>query len=127
MALLLTLVSLVAFAVLAFASQINIARIIQVGTLPILIMIVLVENFIDVQIEKGAGGSFKITMTTLLMVGFCYLIMNSIAVRTFVLNYPGPITLAVILANIILGRWTGLRLAEYYRFKEVLNDKTKTK
>jgi len=90
--------------------------------LPILIMILLVENFINVQIEKGAKESFKLIITTLIIVVFCYFILNSQYVRDFVLHYPGPIVLVIILANFLIGRWTGLRLAEYYRFKDILNE-----
>jgi hypothetical protein len=125
MALLLTFVSLISFVILAIASRYDISRIIQVNALPLLIMILLVENFIDVQIQKGSKESIKLTITTLIIVTFCYFIMNSQHVRSFVLNYPGPITLAVILANIIIGRWTALRLVEYHRFRDILNDKNR--
>ncbi len=125
MALLLTLVSLVSFGILALASKMDITRLIAVNALPILIMILLVENFIDLQIQKGAKDSIKLTITTLIIVAFCYLIMNSQHVRSFVLSYPGPITLVVILANIILGRWTALRLVEYHRFRDILSEKSK--
>jgi len=125
MALLLTFVAIISFAILAMATRLDISRIISVNALPMLIMIILVENFIDVQIEKGAKDAAKLTITTLLIVAFCYLVLNSEGVRRFVLNYPGPIILAVILLNIIIGRWTGLRLAEYYRFKDVLRENKK--
>jgi len=39
-----------------------------------------------------------------------------------VIRYPVWIIVLTLSVNLLLGRWTGLRLFEYYRFKEVIKN-----
>jgi hypothetical protein len=40
-----------------------------------------------------------------------------------VLSYSVFALLAALLANLFLGKWTGLRLSEYIRFKDITSNK----
>ena len=86
----------------------------------ILIMITLVEKFVVAQIEQGARGAIILTTETLILSVVCYWIASWSWLQNLVLLYPVWIILISIVANIFLGKWTGLRLSEYFRFREVI-------
>lgn len=90
-----------------------------VSIFPILIMITLVEKFIAVQIEKGNQTAMILAFETLFISIVGFYIASWPALIHFLIAYPW-IVLLTIPINIILGKWTGLRLTEYIRFKDVL-------
>ena len=55
---------------------------------------------------------------TVLAALVCVFIIQWPLFQSVILAYPELILLTFIV-NIILGRWTGLRLVEYFRFREV--------
>ncbi len=90
----------------------------------ILIMITLVEKFVAVQIEKGTRTASILAIETLIIAIIGYSLMSpktytGYSIIDFVLTYPFVILLILPL-NIFIGKWTGLRLTEYYRFREVI-------
>lgn len=122
-ALILTFVSLVTFGFIIFAANFQITNMAAMSVFPMLIMIILVERFINVQIEKGFQEGILLTLETLLVSILCYFFIASTAIQNFVLHYPGIIMLVIIAFNVLLGRWSGLRLTEYFRFREVIKPK----
>ena len=88
----------------------------------VLIMVTLVEKFIVAQIERGARGAIILTSETLLLSIICYWIASWLWLQNLVLLYPLWIILGAIAVNIFLGKWTGLRLLEYWRFREVIKN-----
>lgn len=86
----------------------------------ILIMIILVEKFIAVQIEKGAREAIILTLETLILSLVCYWTAGWAWLQNLVFVYPFWIIIGSLAINILLGKWTGLRLSEYFRFREVI-------
>ncbi len=76
-------------------------------------------EFYKVQIEEGARGALILTLETILLSMVSFFIVNGTFFRSFLLAYPEIIFLSLIV-NILIGKWTGLRLWEYYRFREVI-------
>ncbi len=91
----------------------------SVSIFPLLIMILLVEKFIAVQIEKGNRVAMILTFETLLISVFGYFIVTSAYLSALLQTHPW-IILLVVPVNILLGKWTGLRLTEYFRFRNVI-------
>lgn len=91
-----------------------------VSIFPILIMITLVEKFVAVQIEKGNKTAIILTLETLLISVCGYFIASSRLLIETLTAYPW-IILFTVPVNIFLGKWTGLRLNEYFRFKNIIN------
>lgn len=85
----------------------------------ILIMITLTEKFIAAQIEKGLKTAIVLSVETMIISIVGYYILQWPWLQSFVFTYPSIILLTLII-NIFLGRWRGLRLMEYFRFKELL-------
>lgn len=91
----------------------------SVSIFPILIMITLVEKFIAVQIEKGNRAAVILSFETLLISIIGYYIASWPQLIRIILQYPW-ISLLTIPINIFLGKWTGLRLSEYFRFRQII-------
>lgn len=113
----------VAFSVLILllgSTYLDLYDLTQVSVLAILIMITLTEKFLISQIQRSKKEAAVLTMETLFLSVICYLIASWNWLENIVLIYPLGVILATLLANIALGKWTGLRLYEYYRFREVI-------
>jgi 7 transmembrane helices usually fused to an inactive transglutaminase len=51
-------------------------------------------------------------------------VMGSLALQVIVSAFP-EVLLVVVAANIYLGRWVGIRLSEYLRFRPILGVRAK--
>ena len=120
MAVVLTAVALGILLLLLAGAYTDRQGLIATSIFAILIMGTLVEKFITVQIEQGARGAIILTSETLFLSIVCYWIASWPWLQNQVLVYPLWFVLGVIIINIFLGRWTGLRLSECWRFREVI-------
>lgn len=84
----------------------------------LLIMSTLGESFLNVKAEEGWLNAIIGIGETILAALLCVFIVQWAALQSLILAYPELILITIVL-NIFLGRWTGLRLVEYFRFKEV--------
>ena len=91
----------------------------NVAIFPILIMITIVEKFVTTQIEKGTKAALLLAGETLVISIIGYFLLRWKGAENFVIAFPW-IILLIFPINILLGKWTGLRLSEYFRFKEVI-------
>ncbi len=119
MALVLTSVSVAVLLLLGIGVATDNTNVFSFSIFPILILMLLAEEFIAVQFTSGAKKAATITALTLLLSIACYFIVSWELLRTIVLSYP-EITLLAIPLNVIIGRFTGLRLTEYIRFRQLL-------
>ena len=90
-----------------------------VSIFPLLIMITLVEKFVATQIEKGDRMAILLAAETLFISLVGYFIASSFFFQNLIITIPW-IVLLTIPINILLGRWSGLRLTEYVRFRNIL-------
>lgn len=119
MALVLTSVTVAVLLLSGIGVATNSINVLSFSIFPILILMLLAEEFIAVQFTAGAKQAFTITAWTLALACACYFIVSWELLRTLVLSYP-EITLLAIPLNIAIGRFTGLRLTEYIRFRKLL-------
>lgn len=84
----------------------------------LLIMSTLSESFLNVKAEEGWYSAMIGIGETVLAALLCVFIVQWSPLQSLVLAYPESILLTI-LFNAALGRWTGLRLVEYFRFREV--------
>lgn len=118
-AIMLTIVAILILAMLTIGGNMHRTGLASVSIFPILIMITIVEKFVAVQIEKGNKAAMKLALETLLISILGYFIASSQILIYLITAYPGIIFLTIPI-NILFGRWTGLRISEYMRFKEVI-------
>lgn len=119
MALVLTSVSLSLLVLLGLGVANNQSSALSFSIFPALILTILAEEFIAAQFKLGVRSALTLTAWTLFLSTTCYFIVSSEIFRTLTLSYP-EIILLTIPINVVLGQWGGLRLTEYFRFKELL-------
>jgi hypothetical protein len=116
-AVILTVISLVLLVVLAVAAIFEIT--LEPDTIFILlIMTTLSEEFMSVKAEQGLRTALTAILETVLVALLCTSIVQWSVFTSLLLAYPEIIVLTL-LVNISLGRWTGLRLSEVVRFREI--------
>ncbi|PIT98408.1 MAG: hypothetical protein COT71_00760 [Candidatus Andersenbacteria bacterium CG10_big_fil_rev_8_21_14_0_10_54_11] len=123
MALVLTAVSLSLLLVLAAGAATGDTSILNFSIFPALILTLLAEEFIAAQFTRGLRAALTTAAWTLVLAVLCYYLVSSEIFRSLVLSYPEVVLLAIPL-NIMLGRWGGLRLTEYIRFRTLLQHDT---
>lgn len=115
----LTLVSFAMLGVLAVGGYFQRTGLAAVDIFPLLIMITLVEKFVATQIEKGDKLAVFLAVETLFISLVGYFIARSFFLTTLLITSPWIVLLAIPV-NIFLGKWAGLRLTEYVRFRNIL-------
>lgn len=94
-------------------------RIDELAIFPILILATLVEKFVTIQSDKGIKGALHIGMEVLLVAMLCYFVAQWSFLEILILGHPEVVFLFLIF-NFILARWSGLRITEYIRFREII-------
>lgn len=84
----------------------------------LLIMSTLSESLLTVKAEEGWKAALFGIGETVLAALVCVFIVQLSFLQSLILAYPELILLTIVI-NVFLGRWTGLRLVEYFRFREV--------
>jgi hypothetical protein len=123
MALLMWLISLGVLGVLLGAVNVNLSELSAVSIFPILILMLLAENFIEVQVGRSRREAFRVTIQTLVMAVAATMVMRLDLVQRWVLLKPELFLLLVAGFNIYVGKYVGLRALEYLRFKKLLKKK----
>ncbi len=95
----------------------------SVSIFPVLILVLLSEDFTRVQLGKNIKAAVKITAETLLLALFSYLILTSNSLQVFAVQKPEILVLSVALINYAVGKYVGLRFMEYWRFRKLIRSK----
>jgi len=118
-AIMLTAVAFFMLGILVVGGEFRRTGLAAVSIFPILIMITIVEKFVAVQIEKGNKVAIVLATETLVISVLGFYIASSKVLINFLIHYPW-IVLLTIPFNVLLGKWTGLRISEYYRFRKIM-------
>lgn len=120
MALLLWFVSLAVFGLLFIAPFLNLITITSLSIFPILMMILLAENFINIHSGMSMKEAISMSMETLVMALICSFVLQLEFLQKFVLVNPEISVVIVALLDIFMGKYVGLRFLEYKKFKEII-------
>ncbi len=117
----LSIASLLMLGLLALAAFLNKAGFFGINPLAIVIILTLVESISLFQVKRGDPYTNLVTIETLIVSLISYFVLTSSTIRDFVLqNYY--FVIVPIVANFIVGRWRGLRLSEFIRFRNILKN-----
>ncbi|OGY36723.1 MAG: hypothetical protein A3E36_04080 [Candidatus Andersenbacteria bacterium RIFCSPHIGHO2_12_FULL_45_11b] len=119
MALVLTSASIAILLVFGLSATTDTSILASFSIFPILMLTLLAEEFIALQFKSGARTALTITAWTIILSIGCYFIVSWQLLRTTIVSYP-EIVLLTIPLNIVFGRWSGLRVTEYIRFRHLL-------
>ncbi len=122
----LLLVSIVMLLLLTVGSVLKIDLVLNVSIFPLLIIILLTENFMTSQMFASRGEALSITFETLVLAIIGALIFGNETIQRFVILKPELTILLVAILNLAIGRYTGLRVLEYFRFQDLLKDKSRS-
>jgi transglutaminase-like putative cysteine protease len=96
----------------------GIGALLNVSIFPMVIMSNVIENFTTTQVEMGTREALRLTLNTLVVCAACYLVIELGGVQSIVLAFPETL-LGVIVLEVLIGKWRGLRLLEYVRFGDL--------
>lgn len=92
----------------------------SIWAFPMLILAFVIEKYVTSHIEKGMKEAMILLFSTLFIAIISYFVMNWLWMQTLLIAYP-EIIFALVVINVLLGKWTGMRLVEYLRFKVLIN------
>ncbi len=107
----------------ALAEHFDIPALARVTLFPLAVTAIAAERFFLSLTEQGASTALKELSGTLVVIFCCHVVMNSVALQLVVIGFPEVLLLAVA-ANVYLGRWVGMRVSEYLRFRHAFGVKT---
>ena len=114
-----TISTLIILLMLGFGTYIGLSELASIAVFPMLIMTTLAEKFVSTQSGKGVYAATLLMFETTVVSLICYWVVEWQFLQNLILSYP-EIILLLIIVNLGLGRWTGLRFFEYIRFREVM-------
>ena len=94
-----------------------------VSLFPLVILTHLVERFWTIEAEDGAPASFRTLLGTLFIATTVSLALSPQVVTNWMFRHPETLGL-VLAAEFLLGRYTGYRLTELYRFADLLREES---
>jgi len=86
----------------------------------LLILILVGENLLEVEISRGTKEALSLIIETLVLAVFGWLLLSWEWLQKSVLAEPEIFLILTAAGNILLGRFTGLRLLEYKRFRRLV-------
>jgi hypothetical protein len=103
--------------------HLGIYRVMAVALFPMVIMTMTIERLSIMLMERGPREALKVSLGTLIVAVCSYGVMSVAAVQSFFFAFP-EVLCALIAIQILLGRYTGYRLTEYFRFLSFLQSAT---
>ena len=92
----------------------------NVSIFAVLILILLTEEFIRVQLGKSVKTALSLTFETLILALVAFFFLTLKPLQDYALSHPGITLLAVGVADLVLARYSGLRLMEIWRFRKLI-------
>lgn len=113
-------VSLAILLFLILASYGGLTFLLNITIFPLLILMLLSENFVETQLSSSQSQAIRLTIETVLIAVFCSLIISQKSIQEAALLNPELLIIAVAAINTVVGKYSGLRLLEYIRFKSII-------
>lgn len=91
----------------------------RVALFPIIILTLTIERLSIIIDESGFYDAIRISLLTLLVAAGSYSLMSMRLLQSVVISFP-EVILVIIALYIYIGRYSGFRLVEFFRFKHLL-------
>lgn len=121
LAVLIWLISMAVLGLLLLSPMIGLERLSVVGIFPIMIFVLLAETFIEAQITRNFTTSFGMTVETVVLAFIAYKMISNPLVQSLVLLQPEISVVTILLFDLLIGKYKGLRLLEIWRFRKLLS------
>lgn len=91
----------------------------DISIFPVLILVLLAEDFTRVQLGKSIRVAITLTTETLILALISFIILQLRVVQNFSILNPEILLILVAILDFFLGRYAGLRLLELWRFRKL--------
>jgi len=122
MALLLWFVAIGVLGVLFTTPIIQHPDLTNVSIFPVLVLVLLAEDFNRVQAGKSAKTAINLATETLILSLASYVLLTLKPMQEFALLNPEILLLIVIAIDYLVGKYVGLRFIELWRFRRLISD-----
>jgi hypothetical protein len=99
--------------------QLDYTELAYITLFPVVVITITAERFARTIMEENFKRALVVTAQTLIVVLMAYFAMNSRTMESLFLAFP-ELFLIIIGIMLLLGRWIGLRISEYTRFKYLM-------
>ena len=120
MAFILWAVVLGVLGVLFLAPVLRFTDLANVSIFAVLFLVLLAEDFTRVQLGKSVKTALNLTFETLILSLISFLFLTFQPLQKYVLLNPEISLLVIAGADLLLGKYTGLRVMEFYRFRNLI-------
>ncbi len=119
----LLLISIGTFLLMVLSSFVSWIDISQISIFPILFMILLAEEFTRTQLVKSEKEAKKLMVGTIVLGVVGAVTMNFTWIQNVALNYPDLMVVLVLVVNLLVGNYSGIRWMEISRFKKAIRER----
>ncbi len=124
LAILLTLVVILVLSIMLVSYHLGERRVLFISLFPMVIITWLVERISVLEIEDGPLAAVKSGFGNLLVSMVAYFIFGLQDLRAYLFTFP-EVLLVIMAILLLMGRYTGYRLIELIRFRELIKVKQK--
>jgi hypothetical protein len=107
--------------VLFLAPVIRTPYITNVSIFPVLILVLLAEEFSKVQLGKSVKTAINLTTETLILALASYIFLTLKPAQEYALLHPENFILIIFVVDYLLGKYVGLRFVEFWRFRKLIS------
>lgn len=93
----------------------------NISIFPVLILVLLSEDFSKVQLGKSIRTAVDLASETIVMALISYIFLTMQFLREFALLNPEMLLIGVFIFNIIIGQYVGLRFVEYWKYRKLIS------
>lgn len=119
MAIMLTVVVIFLLSVAALSVELGVYNLAQVTLFPIAILAITAERFATIEEEQGLKKALTMMAASLVVIAANYWVMDSQFLQSMMLAFQ-ELLLVIIAINLWLGKWIGMRLVEFIRFRKLI-------
>lgn len=110
---------MVVLGVVMMAPNLKWMELVNIGVFPILLVILLTEDFVGMQSRRGVKEAIKQLLQTMFLAIVSYFLLSWSWLQELVLIRPEASALIMVAMLLLVGKYSGLRLLEYRRFRKL--------
>ena len=120
LAILIWIISMAVLVLLLVSPMIGLERLMSVGIFPIMLFVLLAETFVEAQITRSLSTSMWMTIETVILALVAYKLMSTPWIQSQVLLHPEISVIVILIVDLLIGKYKGLRLSEVWRFRKIV-------
>jgi len=119
MAIMLTVVVISMLLMTVISVQLSLFDLAHISLFPIAILAITAERFAIIHEEQGLMKALRISFFTAIVILAAYAVMSALFMQSLIIAFP-ELLLFLIVLNLWLGKWVGMRLSEFIRFRKLI-------